>query len=88
MPVRLRLFARAREAAGTSTAELEATTLGQLLEHARASYGAEFAAVLDASRVWVNGDTPADGDATPLEDGDEVAVLPPVSGGQDGATGA
>jgi molybdopterin synthase sulfur carrier subunit len=81
MSITLRLFARAREAAGTSTAELQAATLGELLDHARATYGAEFAAVLDASRVWVNGDEPADGDATPLQDGDEVAVLPPVSGG-------
>ena len=32
-------------------------------------------------RVWVNGDEPADGRATVLADGDEVAVLPPVSGG-------
>ena len=37
--------------------------------------------MLDNARVWVNGDEPADGDATPLRAGDEVAVLPPVSGG-------
>ena len=81
MTVRLRLFARAREAAGTSTAELNASTLGEALDQARVSYGAEFAAVRDASRVWINGDEPLEGDATPLQDGDEVAVLPPVSGG-------
>ena len=77
----LRLFARAREAAGASTVELDAATLGELLARARARFGPEFAAVLETSRVWVNGDEPADGDATVLEDGDEVAVLPPVSGG-------
>ena len=63
------------------TVEIEARTLGELLERARRSYGAEFGAVLDGSRVWVNGEEPEDGDATVLEDGDEVAVLPPVSGG-------
>jgi molybdopterin converting factor small subunit len=55
--------------------------LGALLAAARERYGDEFGAVLDGSRVWVNGDEPAAGDATALEDGDEVAVLPPVSGG-------
>jgi molybdopterin converting factor small subunit len=80
----LRLFARAREAAGTGRASFEAATLGALLGEAVAQFGTEFREVLDASRVWVNGDVPADGDATPLHDGDEVAVLPPVSGGQGG----
>jgi molybdopterin converting factor small subunit len=37
--------------------------------------------VLGNARVWVNGDEPPDGDATVLHDDDEVAVLPPVSGG-------
>ena len=44
-------------------------------------YGETFAAVLASSRVWVNGDEPPEGLATELHDGDEIAVLPPVSGG-------
>jgi molybdopterin converting factor small subunit len=47
----------------------------------RAEHGAALEAVLDNARIWVNGDEPADGDATVVNDGDEVAVLPPVSGG-------
>jgi molybdopterin synthase sulfur carrier subunit len=79
--VRLRLFAAARDAAGRTSAELDAVTLGDALDAARADYGPEFAAVLASSRVWVNGDEPADGDASILHDGDELAVVPPVSGG-------
>jgi sulfur-carrier protein len=79
--VRLRLFAQAREAAGRADDDFEATDLGTLLDAARARYGSEFGAVLLRARVWVNGDEPAAGDATALRDGDEVAVLPPVSGG-------
>jgi MoaD family protein len=79
--VSLRLFAQARETAGTSGDTFDADTLGDLLDAARARYGAGFTAVLERARVWVNGDDAIAGDATLLHVGDEVAVLPPVSGG-------
>jgi molybdopterin synthase sulfur carrier subunit len=82
--VTLRLFAAAREAAGRGHDEFDASdapTVDALLAVATAAYGATFAEVLARSRVWLNGDEPADGRATRLVDGDEVAVLPPVSGG-------
>lgn len=80
----LLLFASAREAAGRGSDQydLDATpTVGALLDAAGDAYGPTFEAVLATARVWVNGDEPAAGVATRLTDGDEVAVLPPVSGG-------
>ena len=50
-----------------------------MLAAARARYGDGFAAVLGQSRVWLNGES-VDEDAA-VTDTDEVAVLPPVSGG-------
>jgi molybdopterin synthase sulfur carrier subunit len=75
----LRMFASAREAAGTGRAEFAGTTVGDVLTAAIASFGDGFARVLPSCRVWVNGEAadPAD----PVGAGDEVAVLPPVSGG-------
>lgn len=75
----VRLFAQAREAAGTGRDELPGNTVGDVLEAARRRYGAAFAAVLDQSRVWLNGE-PAEV-AQAVGQADEVAVLPPVSGG-------
>ena len=79
--VALLLFAAAREAAGTNRDTIEADTVGAVLEVACARYGDVFGSVLAGSRVWLDGEEPADGDATPVTDGAEVAVLPPVSGG-------
>ena len=84
MTVTLRLFAAAREAAGRGHDEFDpasAPTVDELLDAATTRYGSMFGDVLAAVAVWVNGDEPSDGRATRLADGDEVAVLPPVSGG-------
>ena len=78
MPV-LRLFAQAREAAGVGRVEIEGTTVGEIVAEACRRFGTDFGAVVTASRVWVNGEA-ATGD-DPVGPGDEVAVLPPVSGG-------
>lgn len=75
----LRLFASAREAAGTQRATIDAPTVGAVLDEARVRFGEGFAAVLASSRVWCNGE-PTTPDAAVGPD-DEVAVLPPVSGG-------
>ena len=55
------------------------TTVGDVLHAARQRYGAAFVDVLPSCRIWVNGEPATD--ATTVGDKDEVAVLPPVSGG-------
>jgi MoaD family protein len=82
--IKLRLFAAAREAAGRANDTFDVptgTTIDEVLTAAADRYGASFSDVLSASRVWVNGDESPDQSAHALSDGDEVAVLPPVSGG-------
>ena len=75
----IRLFAAAREAAGTDRDTLDGSTVRAVLDAAVIRYGAAFAAVLGTCRVWVNGEPAEPGDA--VTESDEVAVLPPVSGG-------
>jgi molybdopterin synthase sulfur carrier subunit len=73
------LFASARQAAGTGSDVIDGSTLGEVLDRAVERYGSTFATVLSSCRVWVNGDTVDR--ATTVGASDEVAVLPPVSGG-------
>src|SRR5688500_7869889 len=75
----LRMFASAREAAGTGHDVVDGTTVGEVLDGAVARYGAEFDRILATCRIWVNGETA--GRDMPVRSTDEVAVLPPVSGG-------
>ena len=75
----LRLFAQAREAAGTRSVEFDAVSVGDVLAMARAEFGEGFGSVLDGSKVWLNGEPAELAEAVGPKD--EVAVLPPVSGG-------
>ena len=75
----MRFFASARDAAGRGRDVIDAPTVAALVDVARERYGPTFAAVLRTSRIWVNGEAAAE--HTPIGPGDEVAILPPVSGG-------
>jgi molybdopterin converting factor small subunit len=75
----VRLFAAARDAAGTGRDELPGNTVGEVLAVARQRYGSTFDAVLGSCKIWVNGE-PAEAQ-DPIRATDELAVLPPVSGG-------
>jgi molybdopterin synthase sulfur carrier subunit len=75
----LRLFAQAREAAGIAQVSCEGSTVEEVVHNAIAMFGPTFAEVVKMSKVWVNGEEVPPGHM--VHNNDEVAVLPPVSGG-------
>lgn len=76
---RVRLFAALRELAGTSEVEATGRTAGELADALAAVHGERFAKIAAVSSFVVNGERA--GRSTPVAEGDEVAILPPVSGG-------
>jgi molybdopterin converting factor subunit 1 len=84
MRVRVRLFARLRELAGTGETTVEvpaAATVRAVWEALVAAHPAA-AAYEKSMSCAVNADYARM--TTPVGEGDEVAFLPPVSGGADG----
>lgn len=79
MAIRVRLFAALRELAGASEVEAAGRTVGDLVDALSARFGERFAAIAAVGTVVVNGERASR--KTVVADGDEVAVLPPVSGG-------
>ena len=79
MTIQVRVFAALRELAGTSRLEASGRTVGEVSDALAATQGERFAQIAAVSTFVVNGDR-ATRD-TVLADGDEVAILPPVSGG-------
>jgi MoaD family protein len=79
MTIKVRLFAALRELAGSSEVDAAGTTAGDLVDQLSERYGDRFAKIAQVGSIVVNGDR-ADR-ATPVADGDQVALLPPVSGG-------
>jgi molybdopterin converting factor small subunit len=82
----IRLFASARDAAGTGRDTIPGATVGEVLDAACQRYGEPFRAVVGTAQIWVNGERAAADQ--PVADADEVAVLPPVSGGSEAIDGA
>lgn len=77
----VRFFAGLRDAVGTARMEVDAPDLATLLVDLRDRFGEPFVSRLAASSVVVDGE-PTESDAdVPLADVDEVALMPPFSGG-------
>lgn len=77
--IRVRLFAVLRELAGAGEVEAAGRSPAELAEALGARYGDRFSSIVAVSSFVVNGER-AERD-TPVAEGDEVAILPPVSGG-------
>ena len=75
----LRLFASVKQMAGTGSVILSGATVADVVEEASQGYGAEFSDMARNCRIWLNGN-PTEIN-TPVNDDDEIALLPPVSGG-------
>lgn len=75
----VRLFANLRELAGTSRVDVEGDTVAEVVAVLVKRYGREFERRLETARVWKNGNEGSAED--PVEAGDELALIPPVSGG-------
>ena len=77
--VKVRLFAALRELAGASEVEAEAETVGEVIEVLSARYGERFSRIVEVGSAVVEGERVSR--ETAMADGQEVALLPPVSGG-------
>jgi MoaD family protein len=78
--VRVRLFAALREIAGAPNVEAEGDTVGEVIDALGARYGERFDAIARAGSAVV--DDERAGPSRALAGGEEVALLPPVSGGR------
>ncbi|MDQ6777055.1 MAG: MoaD family protein [Actinomycetota bacterium] len=90
MAVRVKIPSQLREATGgESTASVDGTTVGEVLDALYARYGelrsriAEDGGLRRFVNVYVGGEDIrfTEGLDTPVKDGDEVTILPAVAGG-------
>ena len=77
--IRVKLFAALRELAGASEVEAEGRTAGEVADALSERFGDRFAQIAAVGSLVVNGERATR--STAVAAGDEVALLPPVSGG-------
>jgi len=77
--IKVRLFAALRELAGASEVEAEGKTAGEVADALSERFGDRFAQIAAVGSLVVNGERASR--TTAVAAGDEVALLPPVSGG-------
>jgi MoaD family protein len=77
--VKVRLFAALREIAGATEVEADGVSAGDIVDVLSSRYGERFSQIAAVGSVVVNGERATR--STPIAAGDEVALLPPVSGG-------
>jgi sulfur-carrier protein len=78
--VKVRLFAALRELAGSTEVEAEGRTAGDVADSLAERFGERFGQIAAVGSLVVNGERAER--STPVAAGDEVALLPPVSGGR------
>jgi MoaD family protein len=78
--VKIRLFAALRELAGSSRVEVDADDVTGVLAAMSERFGPSFDRIMAAGSVVVNGERTVGNRA--IGPADEVALLPPVSGGR------
>jgi molybdopterin synthase catalytic subunit len=77
--VKVRLFAALRDLADASEVEAVGADVRMVVDDLCARFGERFAAIARSGTVVVDGERARPD--TPIADGQEVALLPPVSGG-------
>ena len=77
--VKVRLFAALREIDESSQVEAEGATAGEVADALSERFGERFGQIAAVGSLVVTGERATR--STPVAAGDEVALLPPVSGG-------
>ncbi len=81
--IKVRFYSHLRRVLGTSEAEIQASTVRDLIDALSARFGDDFTSRMPHCKVYVNGRHVGlgRGRRTRIRPGDEVVILPPVSGG-------
>ena len=81
--IEVKFYSHLRRALGESSVQIEAASVGAVLDELSARFGQVFVERLPSCKVFVNGTHVGlgRGKRTKLRPGDEVVLMPPVGGG-------